>query len=99
VQTLFLFFAALPPDVREVFDLPEAISLFFFGATPQLGLGVEVMTSHPTLPGRMQAGHSPEEYERVCSGRSKTSRTSGGKAAKNIYKSLRHLGELDQHPV
>ncbi len=29
-----LFFAALPPDVREVFDLPEAGYLFFFGATP-----------------------------------------------------------------
>ena len=61
-----LFFAALPLDVREVFDLPEQTSSNFFGAGPRLRTIEGIVQEKRSVPAA--EGHSHF-------------RTSGGKAA------------------
>src|SRR5262249_56165348 len=68
-----VFPAALPPDVRKWLCPSAAGTLLFSWAIPSMV---------------RRRGPAPKKFEEVCSGRSKTSRTSGGKAAKNNFTKL-----------
>ncbi len=62
----------MPPDVRKWLCPSEEATHFLPGYAPN----------------RPQGGRAQKKIGGTCSGRLKTSHTSGGKAAKNIYEKL-----------
>jgi hypothetical protein len=67
-------FAASPPDVRKVSDLPEKLISFWGYAPSNWSLAFEIWGTAPA--------------RRASLGRSQTFRTSGGEAAKLLAKKI-----------
>src|SRR5262249_23818873 len=88
----FFSFAAPPPDVRKVFDLPE-VGLYFLGLRPQVLRPTRSKqagnrrASKTVFAKYKREGHSPI-IKRRAFGRSKTFHTSGGGAAKTLARRI-----------
>jgi hypothetical protein len=79
-------FAAAPPDVRKVFDLPGAMQ-FFLGLRPRRPAGVGKKSRILPQQAAQPRGAQPLQ-DRPSPGRSKTFRTSGGAAARKARGNL-----------